>query len=352
MTATATCPDCGYTSTAKTAGMAHYALRRHSCDQHRIRLARAARVAARQTASGPEQPCTHNGRHPHGHRNRYVIDKCRCRACRDAAAEYERMRTRQTAYGRWQPYVDAQPVRDHINALRAQGMGWKRVAEVAVVEPSVLWKILYGARTRGMGPSKRVREATAQRLLAVRLDLRAGAYIDGTGTRRRLQALVALGWSQSRLATLMGMEARNLGTVIHDRRGGRVTAATAAKARALYDDMWDRLPQSGGRWEKLAIANAKSAAVRHGWVPPLAWDDDTIDDPDASPAVPVDEDDTDVDPIAVARAIAGDPSPTMTRRERAEAVRQMHAVGLDATQIGQRLRVSPRTTLRDRKAAS
>ena len=51
------------------------------------------------------------------------------------------MRTRQTAYGRWQPYVDAQPVRDHINTLRAQGMGWKRVAEVANVEPSVLWKI-------------------------------------------------------------------------------------------------------------------------------------------------------------------------------------------------------------------
>lgn len=350
MTLTATCPDCGYTATAKTPGMADYALRRHSCDQHRTRLARAARVAARQAASGPEQPCTHNGRHPHGHRNRYVIDKCRCRPCRDSAAEYERMRTRQAAYGLWQPYVDAQPVRDHVNALRAQGMGWKRVAEVAGIEPSVLWKILYGARTRGMGPSKRVRETTAQRLLAVRLDLRAGAYIDGTGTRRRLQALFSLGWSQSRIATLMGMEARNLGTVIHDRRGGRVTAATAAKARALYDDMWDRLPPSSGRWEKVAIANAKRAALRHGWLPPLAWDDDTIDDPGASPAVP--EDDTDIDPIAVARAIAGDPPPTMTRSERAEAVRQMHESGLTAQQVGERLRVSARTTLRDRKAAS
>lgn len=92
-------------------------------------------------------------------------------------------------------------------------------------------------------------------------------------------------------------------------------------------------------WEKVAIANAKRAALRHGWLPPLAWDDDTIDDPAASPAVP--EDDTDIDPIAVARAIAGDPSPTMTRRERAEAVRQMHESGLTAQQVGERLQVAP-----------
>ena len=35
---------------------------------------------------------------------------------------YNRNRVRQIAYGRWQPYVDAEPARQHVQALQANGI--------------------------------------------------------------------------------------------------------------------------------------------------------------------------------------------------------------------------------------
>lgn len=282
--ATATCTDCGFTGTYKTQPQADYALRRHSCERQRMLQARQARVAARKTASGTVRDCTHlddhgQPRHRHGERNAYVIDRCRCRPCRDAARVYENRRNKDRAYGR-EAYVDARPVRTHIEQLQAQGMGWKRIAHAAGLDTSVVWKLLYGDATRGQAPTKRVMPKTADALLAVTLDLAPGATIDPTGTTRRLQALVAMGWSQSQLATRLGMLLQNLAPVIHGRRG--VTKATADAVQALYDELWSTPAPPSGRHGAVPI-RVRNYAARMGWVGPLAWDDDTIDDPAARP---------------------------------------------------------------------
>lgn len=213
----------------------------------------------------------------HGTKTKYVHDRCRCQPCTTAAREYERWRRRQRAYGRT-AYVDADPVRAHLAALSAQGLGYRRAAEIAGLAPSAVGKLLYGQPVLGRAPSKRVRERTAAALLAVRADLRVlgdNTLVPAVGPRRRLQALVAIGWPQRELAGRIGVHASNLGAILAS-TDPTVRASTARAAERLYAELWDRPPVP-------VNPRVLTAARRHGWVPPLAWDDDTIDDPAAVP---------------------------------------------------------------------
>ncbi len=278
------CDTCGYTTNpSRSQAQAVYGLRRHSCQRQRARFARADRVTTRKADTGIRRDCTCPiANHTHGTHVAYVADKCRCRPCRDASATYENNRQRQRAYGH-HAYVDAEPARNHLRTLGEQGMGWKRVAAAAGLDTSTVWKLIYGDPGRSQAPSKRIRPATQAKILAVTLDLAEGARVDGTGTRRRLQALVATGWSQTRLASRLGMTSGNLTPMLHDRRGGCVTVARARAVTDLYDELWDQAPTADNRWFDAGISHAKTAARRHGWVVPLAWDEDTIDDPEAVP---------------------------------------------------------------------
>ena len=106
-------------------------------------------------------------------------------------------------------------------------------------------------------------------------------HVDAAGTRRRIQALVWNGWSLTRLAYRLGY-ARPV--LQHKMRSAHVSAASAAKVRALYDELWDQAPPEGTKDEKRAAGMARRYARERGWVPSLAWDDDKIDDPAAKPA--------------------------------------------------------------------
>lgn len=224
-------------------------------------------------------------RHDHGTLAAAKLDGCKCGACRAADRRYENHRYRLMAYGQWEPYVDATPVRAHVARLRDLGLGWMTIAKLAGVPRGSMSKLLYGDGVRGLAPSKRVRPKTAAAILAVTptIDvLPDGAMVDGTGTRRRLQALVAMGWAQSRLAERLGVDRTNLNKLLL-RTDGRVRCGTARAVRRLYDDLWDEAPPEGGHREKIAANRARNYARDRGWVSPLAWDDDTIDDPTAVP---------------------------------------------------------------------
>lgn len=106
------------------------------------------------------------------------------------------------------------------------------------------------------------------------------ALTDATGTVRRLQALSAVGWSRSRLARRLGMSPRNMSRLI---RGSRVRFETARAVRGLYDELWATAPPAGTRGDSISAARARNVAERSGWPPPMAWDDDLIDDPAARP---------------------------------------------------------------------
>lgn len=343
-----TCTDCGYASAAcRSQAQAEYAIRRHSCDRERTRQVRARRgVAKRAAVDRAPRPCLHKiAKHEHGTRACAVLDKCKCLPCSKANAEAERRRQRQIAYGRWQPYVDAGPTRAHVESLRAAGMGLKTVAKASGVAHGTLSKLIYGER--GLAPSKRVRHETAVRLQAVQVNvgnLADGAKVSSLGTRRRLQALVAIGWSQSKLGTRLGMEPGNFYKLM--RCNELVFARTARAVTALYDELWNT-PPANEKWrDKIAFNRSVNYAQARDWAPPLAWDEDTIDDPNAPVCVEVEDDE--MDEIAIERTILGDRPVHIGKAERAEVARRLTAAGVSAREIGDRLGRSSRGIQRDR----
>ena len=228
-------------------------------------------------------------------------------------------------------------------------MGWTRIAAAAGLESSVVWKLIYGDRGRNLAPSKRIRPATADAILAVGLDLAPGARIDSTGTARRIQALCALGYSLSQVGDQVGILRSNFTDIAHGR--GMVTVATAAAIRDLYDRWSMTIPPTETRVEKYRVSRAKNYAKANGWVPPLAWDDDTIDDPsathDANPTPAPNS--TTVDSAAVDRALTGDVADRLSIADRREAVRTLHAQGYNDSRIAERIGITARTVLRIRQ---
>jgi transcriptional regulator with XRE-family HTH domain len=225
---------------------------------------------------------TEHGTPPaHGTRARHTYDGCYCQGpggCAEVHRRYQNRRARLIGYGQWEPYVDADPVRAHIRDLSQSGMGWKRTAEAAGVAPSTVCKLMFGSR--GKPPSRRCRPETAAAILAVHLDPADGARVLAFGAQRRLQALVALGWSQSKLAARLGV-LRSNSTALMTRT--HLSAATVRAVHKLYDELWDQFPPEDTHRDKIAATRARKHAQKHRWAPPLAWDDDAIDDPNAQP---------------------------------------------------------------------
>lgn len=76
---------------------------------------------------------------------------------------YSQRRRRLIAYGRWEPWVDADPVRTHVREQMRAGLGWKPLAQLAGVAPNTISRLLYGKP-----PTTRMRAEVAGRILAVR----------------------------------------------------------------------------------------------------------------------------------------------------------------------------------------
>lgn len=223
---------------------------------------------------------------PHGTRNRYLKGPdendqpgkgCHCTDCRNAnnaAARATKLRAAQRRWNGTPTWADAEPVRQHIRTLMAQGPGWEHIADTSGVSRSTVRALLYP--TGGRTPTQRMRPDNAQRLLDLRLHqlLKPGTQIDATGTRRRVQALAAIGWTISEQGRRIGQAPTNMWQLT---RAERVTVRIAERVTALYDEL-SMTPPDG--W----LADlTRTRAAKKGWAPPLAWDDDTIDDPTAVP---------------------------------------------------------------------
>jgi hypothetical protein len=164
-----------------------------------------------------------------------------------------------------QHLVDADPLREHVAMLMAAGMSFRALSLTAGYTSR---NALADSMTRS-----RVRPATLARILAVnpQRDNRRDAYIDATGSRRRLQALAVNGWPTRNLAKQLG---HKHATTVQDIAAGKtptIRLRSMDAIRDLYERLWD---QSGPSPRTAAIAKAK------GWLPALAWDDDLIDKPE------------------------------------------------------------------------
>jgi hypothetical protein len=241
------------------------------------------RAAARDRT---ERPCTHKiAHHEHGTYRRYTLDHCHCDPCRAAATAYNAELRRRKAYGQ-EPYADARPAAAHVRALMAAGMGWKRVAAAAGLDNSLVYPLLYGRPDRNGGaPRTKARRTTVEAILAVPMptldDLADGRRVDPTGTARRVQALACIGWSVDRTAARAGIDRQAVDQAL---RGGQVTVKTARAIRDCYDELWATPAPEGDQRQRIAAARSRNRAARLGWSPPLAWDDEAIDDPAVTPS--------------------------------------------------------------------
>lgn len=160
---------------------------------------------------------------PHGSRVRYVAG-CRCVPCRAANSRYQSSRLLAIARGDGNRIVDAAPALARIRELSRRGMGYRQVAAAAGVPTSTVSAI------RG-GRKRRIREATARRILAVPCRRAPGALIPAGPSWKLLDKLVADGYPRIRLAFWLG-QTRSNGLQLSRRF---VCMRTARMIRALYD---------------------------------------------------------------------------------------------------------------------
>ena len=209
---------------------------------------------------------------PHGTRDRYVWGKCRCTPCRKANRDYGEELMREHLYGRFDRMVDAAPVAAHLRALSAAGISYERVSEIAQLNTKT-------PKTIAVGQRERCRKEVAAAILAIPVDPltygHPGATMTAVGSVRRILALCAIGYTLTELAPRVGLTLNELSAITTQRRGrSRIKVARARKIHALYEELWDK-PTGNER--------AKRLARTREWAPPLAWDEDTINDPAASP---------------------------------------------------------------------
>lgn len=229
--------------------------------------------------------CHHKyAQHVHGTPTAYKLDRCRCSPCTDACAAEERRRRLDAHIGVEPRRIDAGPVREHIKALQHDGLGYRRIGELAGLARSTVVKIAYRdpGRTDGL-PQQRVWADTACRILAVTASptvVSDGSVVDATGAIRRIQALQACGWSRRSLAARLGVEHNTLNHIFATRGA---TGRMARAITALYEELWDQAPPAGTPHERAAITRSLHTARANGWAVPMAWDDDAIDDPAARP---------------------------------------------------------------------
>jgi hypothetical protein len=163
--------------------------------------------------------------------------------------------------------------------------------------------------------------------------------VDATGTRRRLQALMTLGWSLPAIAERLGDRGPNIRRLLF---AERLTRRFADRIAAVYDALCMIRPAGHDRTSNAAIARTRIFAARRGWLPPLAWDD--IDnDPEPAQA----EADNDVDEIAVELAIQGRPV-HLTPAERRACVAALHAKRYSDPLIAETIRCNVKTVGRIR----
>lgn len=269
---------------------------------------------------------------PH-HRNLTCIKEYRCKRpdCVARHNAYQRRVYRQKGYGTWQPLVDATPVRQHIEALREAGHSIPDIQKQASVSAATLARILYDGTNKR---AERIRPEVAQRILEVPVKparIKPHTVIDGTGTRRRLQALVSMGWTLTALGPRLGFHPRRLTDLMH---GERVTASTARRIADGYRVMQTRDPADHGV-PAASRTMARTLAAREGWHGPLAWDD--IDDPTSKPQ-------------PLGRKRRNGTAPAKTRAD-VQRVAELTAAGRTAQQIADELGCHKRTVVRARGKA-
>ena len=199
--------------------------------------------------------------------------------------------------------VDAAPVRERVRRLHDEcGLSFAKIAELAGPNPNTGTKMgqsttsdLYrGYRHDPEKPMVKIPRTTAVRIMAIPYQapsLTSEALVCGVGTRRRMQALVVIGFGVKFQATYLGCgDYQYMWRLATGKRSSdkdrntwnQVEVGTRERVKAMYDKLHLVDPLDMG-CIKSNVSRAKGVGRKYGWAGPGCWDDDTIDDPGAFP---------------------------------------------------------------------
>ncbi|MCX4863499.1 MULTISPECIES: hypothetical protein [unclassified Streptomyces] len=248
----------------------------------------------------------------HGERRCYLRG-CRRPECEQANYRYMSRLRLDNARGQHRRIASTQTIA-HVERLIANGWNQTQIASAAGLGERTVGQLLQGRAYVYVG--------TARSILAIHVGPPpyTPRNVDATGSRRRIQALVAIGWPLNQLAPRVGLNVFALGHIANGDLQ-QVRSTTAALITRHYRQL-SRTPGENVR--------ARKMAQKRGWHGPLAWDD--IDDPKAQPETE--------------KRREGGPG----RREKVDdrEVARLTAAGKTAEQIAQELRCHKRTVVRAR----
>lgn len=216
-----------------------------------------------------------------------------------------------------------------IGAVVAEARG--RVSRKTVSDISL------GVRTRGVyGP-------TADTLLAIRPTTQHNRLQPSVGTARKIQAMAVMGMTIASMVERSGV----CRATIVEIRCGRQTLTRPNVIDAI-DTLYqaacaDHIRNFPSPMVPGGSQRTRDRALAAGWLDAMAWDEDTIDDPEALPNVAgVDVDPDDMLEATVADAMSGRMRHTqLNRDERVEVVRRLVMDGHSYTAIGRVLNWPP-----------
>lgn len=187
-----------------------------------------------------------------------------CEACAAAYAKWSKHWRLDNARGIAR-LIDATGVQAHIAQLRGLGMSRGSIASAAGISRTTLHNVEH---------NRLVQTSTARKILAVRgpvwspADAADETFVPRLGAARRIEALLALGWTHAHMRASSGV---NTAVVLHQ-EGEWITVRNHARIAAMYDD----LSMTPG-----PSARTRGRAAKLGYAPPLAWDEGEIDKPNA-----------------------------------------------------------------------
>ncbi|MFI6510061.1 hypothetical protein ACIBCT_20850 [Streptosporangium sp. NPDC050855] len=194
---------------------------------------------------------------------------------------YMKHRALMRERGLWKPHVEAEPARAHVRELREYGLSLAVIADLAGVTLRSLMYLMYGEPAAGKAPAVMMSAANASKLLEFWPTLEQMpdmVAVDAAGTKRRLQALIALGWSARALALRCGKPENEFIRVLGRQR---ILAVTARLVRDLYDELWNQPAPTASTGERISASHAHAMATRNRWPRPQDWDDELLDLTDA-----------------------------------------------------------------------
>lgn len=210
----------------------------------------------------------------HGEPSRYDNNQCRCDPCRDAKRVYTKRRRYLMATGRWSPWADAGRARAVLARYKAVGVGVSRVADAAGISRETARRIM-------SGDYPTITRETEHKILTAKVAPARNAKVPAEGSRRRVRALMRMGYSQTAIGDRVGVAP---GPIARVGAGHPLTVAWVAEAITRAYDELSMIPAPDSRSSRAV----RAYAAKRGYLPPLAWDDHLIDLPEEELCAEVD----------------------------------------------------------------